>query len=219
MAYEQKKRLSWQGIRLISIEGRWTGPFVVLVTLLLLVSGCSIAHRELAVPDVRQATDYTCGASALQAVLAYYGIETREDIIAQELGADPNKGVNPPAIIRIARARGLTAELRQGMTVDEIAEIIRTGSPVLVALQAWSDEPRSTYRDDWDDGHYAIIIAVEQDLIVFEDPSVLGSRSVLSRGEFEDRWHDTDGTHRYVRMGIIFGGKKPVTQLHRVPME
>jgi len=187
--------------------------------LLLLVSGCSIAHRELAVPDVRQATDYTCGASALQAVLAYYGIETREDIIAQELGADPNKGVNPPAIIRVARTRGLTAELRQGMTVDEIAEIIRNGSPVLVALQAWSDEPHSTYRDDWDDGHYAIIIAVEQDTIVFEDPSVLGSRAVLSRGEFEDRWHDTDGTHRYVRMGIIFGGKKPVTQLPRVPME
>jgi uncharacterized protein len=73
------------------------------------------------------------------------------------------------------------------MTVSEIAAIVRTGSPVLVALQAWSDEPRSTYRDDWDDGHYAIIIAVEQDTIVFEDPAVLGSRAVLSLGEFEDR--------------------------------
>ena len=219
MANQKKKRSLWQGVSLTPIKQRWSGPFIVLVTLLLLVLGCSTTHRELAVPDVRQATDYTCGASVLQAVLAYYGIETREDIIALELGADPNAGVNPPAIIRVARARGLTAELRQGMTVDEIAAIIRTGSPVLVALQAWSDEPRSTYRDDWDDGHYAIIIAVEQDAIVFEDPSVLGSRSVLSRGEFEDRWHDTDGTHRYVRMGIIFGGKKPVTQLHRVPME
>lgn len=219
MVSKQKKRPLRQGVSLIPIEGRWLGPFIVLVALLLLLLGCSTAHRELAVPDVRQATDYTCGASALQAVLAYYGIESREDILVRELGADPNAGVNPPAIIRVARDRGLTAELRQGMTVDEIAAIIRTGSPVLVALQAWSDEPRSTYRDDWDDGHYAIIVAVEQDLIVFEDPSVLGSRSVLSRGEFEDRWHDTDGTHRYVQMGIIFGGKKPVTRPHQIPMD
>ena len=219
MAHEQQKRPLRHGVSLTPREGRWTGPFVVLVTLLLLVLGCSTEHRELAVPDVRQATDYTCGASALQAVLAYYGIETREDLLARELGADPNKGVNPPAIIRVARARGLTAELRQGMTVGEIAAIVHAGSPVLVALQAWSDKPRSTYRDDWDDGHYAIIIAVEPDAVVFEDPSVLGSCAVLSRGEFEDRWHDTDGTHRYVRMGIIFSGKNPVSRPPRVPME
>lgn len=29
-------------------------------------------------PDVRQATDYTCGPSSLQAVLMYYGEEVRE---------------------------------------------------------------------------------------------------------------------------------------------
>jgi hypothetical protein len=148
-----------------------------------------------------------------------YGMQTREDLLAREVGADPNKGVNPPAIVRAARARGLTAELRQGMTVREIAGIVRAGSPVLVALQAWSDKPRSSYREDWDDGHYAIIVAVDQDAVVFEDPSVLGSRAVLSRREFEDRWHDTDGTHRYVRMGIVFTGRTPAPPPARVPME
>ena len=201
------------------VAGRHTGAFSILAALLFLGLACATAHRELAVPDVRQATDYTCGVAALQAVLAYYGMEAREDLLARELGADPEKGVNPPAIIRAAQSRGLTAELRQGMTVRELAEIVRGGSPVLVALQAWSDKPRSTYREDWDDGHYAIVVAVTQGAIVFEDPSVLGSRAILSRQEFEDRWHDTDGTRRYVRMGIVFGGKTPAWRPTRVRME
>ncbi len=203
-----------------TLVARGRGAVPILVALLFLgLGGCATRHRELAVPDVRQATDYTCGVSALQAVLAYYGIEAREDRLARELGADPDKGVNPPAIVKAAQARGLTAELRQGMTIREIAELVHEGSPVLVALQAWSDKPRSSYRDDWDDGHYAIIIAVNHDKVVFEDPSVFGSRAVLSRQEFEDRWHDTDGTQRYVRMGIIFGGKAPIGRPAPVRME
>lgn len=30
-------------------------------------------------PEVRQSTNYTCGVSALQALLYYYGISYRED--------------------------------------------------------------------------------------------------------------------------------------------
>jgi predicted double-glycine peptidase len=208
------QRSSWT-----PVFGQRSGAFPVLVALLLLGLGCSTVHRELAVPNVRQATDYTCGVAALQAVLAYYGMQTREDLLAREVGADPNKGVNPSAIVRAARARGLTAEMRQGMTIREIAEIVHAGSPVLVALQAWSAKPRSRYREDWDNGHYAIIVAVDQDTVVFEDPSVLGSRAVLSRREFQDRWHDTDGTRSYVRMGIVFSGRTPAPPLARVPME
>ncbi|RPI99790.1 MAG: hypothetical protein EHM31_09480, partial [Candidatus Aminicenantes bacterium] len=37
------------------------------------------------VPDVRQSTGYTCGASALQAILAYWGTEEREDRLAARL--------------------------------------------------------------------------------------------------------------------------------------
>ena len=46
-------------------------------SVLSVLSACATPARrhELAVPDVRQSTTYTCSASALQAVLAYYGIE------------------------------------------------------------------------------------------------------------------------------------------------
>lgn len=184
------------------------------------VSACVSVHRhELAVPDVRQATDYTCSASALQAVLAYYGVEVREDALASELGATPEDGAPPEAIVRVAVAHGLHATKREHMTIDDLVAEIARRNPVIVEIQAWSDAPRTSWTDDWDDGHYAIVIAVDGDRLVFEDPSVLGSRAVLSRKEFEERWHDVDAGYRNVRTGIVFGGKQPAPAPARVHMD
>ncbi len=36
-------------------------------------------------PDVRQHTDYACGAAALQAVLAFYEIDVRGDVLMADL--------------------------------------------------------------------------------------------------------------------------------------
>lgn len=176
----------------------------------IVLSACAGSHtRELAVPDVRQATDYTCSASALQAVLAYYGVAMREDVLARELGATPADGAPPEAIVRVAIAHGLSARKREHMTVEDLAAEIDRGHPVIVELQAWSGAPRTAWATDWDDGHYAIAVAVEGDRVIFEDPSVLGSRSVLSRRELEERWHDIDFGYRNMRTGIVFGGKPP----------
>lgn len=187
---------------------------------LLVAAACGGARgRELAVPDVRQATDYTCSASALQAVLAYYGIEKREDELARELGATPEDGAPPEAIVRVANAYGLGAAKRENMTVEDLAAEVAQGRPVIVGLQAWSGTPRTSWADAWDDGHYAIVIAVEGDLLVFEDPSVLGSRAFLSRRELEERWHDIDFGYRNIRSGIVFGGKRPVRAPARIHMD
>jgi len=182
-------------------------------------AGTGAQARELAVPDVRQATDYTCSASALQAVLAYYGVELREDVLARELGATPEDGAPPEAIVRVAAAHGLVAAKREHMTIEDLAAQLAQGHPVIVEMQAWSDKPRTSWADDWDDGHYAIVVAIDGDRLVFEDPSVLGSRAVLSRKEFEERWHDIDGTYRNVRAGIVFGGKQPARAPARVHMD
>jgi predicted double-glycine peptidase len=186
---------------------------------LLVGCGGAAPRRELAVPDVRQATDYTCSASALQGVLAYYGIELREDVLAKELGATPEDGAPPEAIVRVAIAHGLQATKRENMAVEDLAAALAQGHPVIVEMQAWSDRPRTSWADDWDDGHYAIVVAVEGDRLVFEDPSVLGSRAVLSRREFEERWHDIDAGYRNVRVGIVFGGKAPAPAPARIRMD
>jgi uncharacterized protein len=192
---------------------------MLTVTLLAGCGGGGPRRRELAVPDVRQATDYTCSASALQGVLAYYGIELREDVLAKELGATPEDGAPPEAIVRVAIAHGLQAVKRENMTVEDLAAAIAQGHPVIVEMQAWSDAPRTSWADDWDDGHYAIVVAVDGDRLVFEDPSVLGSRAVLSRREFEERWHDIDAGYRNVRTGIVFGGKPPAPAPAHIHMD
>ncbi|MGE5100278.1 MAG: cysteine peptidase family C39 domain-containing protein [Deltaproteobacteria bacterium] len=173
-----------------------------------LVAGCTAA-RELALPNAQQTTDFTCGAAVLQAVLADYGEETSEMDLARELGATPEDGVPPEAIVRVAGAHHLRAELKQGLAVDDLRRAVARGIPVLLALQAWPDAPRTRFADDWDDGHYVVVVAVEHDRIVFEDPSLLGSRGVLTRAELEDRWHDADGGRRNVHLGILFSGKGP----------
>ena len=51
--------------------------------------------RLLPLPDVRQHTNYACGAGALQAVLAYYGVDVRGDTLMAK--ADPSN----PSVYRI----------------------------------------------------------------------------------------------------------------------
>jgi predicted double-glycine peptidase len=183
------------------------------------LAACAARPTELALPDVRQSTGWTCSAAALQAVLAYYGIEEREDRLARALGATPENGAPPEAIVRVARAHGLRAELREGMTVAELARAVAAGAPVLLAIQAWPERRTRSWRELWDDGHYVIVVAVESDRVVVEDPSLLGSRGVLGRAELEERWHDTDGKRRYLRLGILFGGRRPAPPPARRPVE
>lgn len=189
------------------------------IALAFVIASCAPALHELPVPDVRQSTDYTCSASALQAVFAYYGIEATEDELAKELGATPKDGAPPDAIVRVARAHGLTADARDDMTIDDLARELAQRRPTIVDLEAWADPPRTSWADDWDDGHYVILVAIDGDQLVFEDPSVLGSRSVLRKDELAARWHDEDNGRRHRNTGIVFGGKPPAPPRARVHMD
>jgi len=176
------------------------------LALALMFAACAhdaTVGEELAVPDVAQATDYTCSASALQAVLAYYATDRTEAALATELGATPADGAPPEAIVRVARAHGLDAEARDGMTFADLAAELAQRHPVIVDLEAWADPPRTSWADDWDDGHYVVLIAIHGDLLVFEDPSLAGARAVLTTAELDERWHDVDANRRHVHTGIV----------------
>jgi predicted double-glycine peptidase len=177
----------------------------------LVLSGCAGLRRDVAlrVPDVQQTTDYTCGASALQAVLAYYGEETSESELAAELGTTPADGAPPEALVRVARAHGLSAELREDLRIADLAAAVRRGIPVIVAIQAWPSAPVLDYSQDWVDGHYVVVLSVERERVIVEDPSLLGSRGVLTHRELERRWHDEDGGIRRRHSGVLIWGRRP----------
>lgn len=166
-----------------------------------------------AIPDVRQSTGYTCGVSALQAVLAYWGISEREDRLAVRLRSTPENGTHPLDILRVAREFGLTAELREGLALADLEAALGSGTTVIVDLQAWRERTDAPWTETWDDGHYMVLLAMDADALYFEDPSLLGSRGVIPRAEFVDRWHDYEGEspldasdRKYVHMAIFLKG-------------
>ena len=168
------------------------------------------------VPDVRQSTGYTCGAAALQAVLAYWGTEEREDRLAARLLSTPDAGTHPLDILRVAREFGLSADLREGLDLADLEAALAAGTTVIVDLQAWRDRTDLPWAETWDDGHYMVLLGMDGASLYFEDPSLLGSRGTIPRAEFVDRWHDYEGEppldptdRKYVHMAIFLRGSRP----------
>ena len=170
------------------------------------------------VPDVRQSTGYTCGASALQAVLAYWGFSEREDRLAARLHSTPEAGTHPLDILRVARDFGLTAELREGLEIADLEAALASGASVIVDLQAWRDPApaRRPWPETWEDGHYMVLLAADAENLYFEDPSLLGTRGFIPRAEFLERWHDYEGDppfdpsdRAYARAAMFFRGVRP----------
>ena len=89
-------------------------------------------------PELRQFFNYDCGASALQSVLTYYGIEKREDELFKMLETVPvemhNKGTRIAAIKRTAEYYGLECQVIEGMEISNLIELIDNGVPVIVLL-------------------------------------------------------------------------------------
>ena len=173
------------------------------------------------IPDVRQSTTYSCGAAALQAVLSYYGIDKRERALMDKLKTTEEAGTSPDNIVRVAKELGLQADPRENVTYEDLIKAYREGTPVICAIQAWTDVPaeKRTWTSDWEDGHYVIIIGADEQFIYVEDPSLLGNRGVIPKQEFLDRWHDYTGEapfdpsdRPYIHPGIFVTGKVPVRQ-------
>lgn len=164
------------------------------------------------VPLTRQATGYTCGVAALQAVLAYYGIAVREDRLAAALQADPEQGTNYHNMVAYAQAQGLRAEAHVGISLATLEQLLDAGQPVIVALQAWADEPAG-YADQWDDGHYAVAVGYDAARVYFMDPSTLGNYTFISKAEFLVRWHDQyleqGEPVQLVHFGLVIAGAQP----------
>lgn len=149
------------------------------------------------VPDTKQETDSTCGASSLQAVCLYYGVRPlAERHVARAMRMDVRYGSNPEQIVRGAAAFGLRHQEVQPMSLQRLLEFLNDGKPVIVMLQAWS--ATRSYRDDWEHGHWVVAIGWDSEGVYFEDPWILGARGYLDFAELEIRWHDIGKFRRHV---------------------
>jgi predicted double-glycine peptidase len=144
------------------------------------------------VPDVFQSTDYSCGAASLQAVLSYYGTEVPEQVLMDRMGTSPRSGTDPDDIVRAARELGFDASMDIELTVRDLAASVREGVPVIIAAQAWTEDrgPGFSWADDWEDGHYMVVVGVDSNLVYLEDPLLDNRVGALPIGEFNQRWHN-----------------------------
>jgi len=122
-------------------------------------------------PGGRQAFDFDCGAKALQLVMAYYGIDVREDQLLNELKCSSN-GTQIQHMKSVAEQHGFQTAAKCQSTLDEVKRYLDLGYPVIVLVQAWAERYMTLedWRDDNDDGHYVIIVGYYSNIIVFEDP-------------------------------------------------
>jgi predicted double-glycine peptidase len=157
-------------------------------------------------PELRQTYDYDCGACALQAVLAYYGIERFEGELIKSAKTSKTTGTTIPNLLRLLKASKLKYDSRS-MSPAEAREYIVQGIPVILLLQAWSDKKKKDYSSSMRDGHYVVAIGFDDARIIFEDPYVL-KRTFLTDQELIKRWHGHAGGKPILNHGIAVYGKK-----------
>lgn len=159
----------------------------------------------------RQGTSFTCGADCVQKVMVYYGEDFRELDLAHDLKTDPKHGTYVKNIVKFFHRQGLKAIVRQKMTISNLIAQINRNIPVIIMLQAWGSKENfaKNYKDEWDYGHFVVVIGYTCDLILLSDPALFNV-GYIPKAELKARWHDTDeGNIKTYQLGISVFGKKP----------
>lgn len=167
------------------------------------------------VPIVPQTSDFSCGAAALLAVLMYWlgpeQVPAAESKLRGVLGTNPKEGTGPEAMVDIATAFGLTAQMSEGLGVQDLPALVQSGSTPILALQAWGDPEE--YETSEDSGHWAVLVGIDNEMAWFSDPSSPKSYVFVPLEDLARRWHDRDGgVDRYGMAIVVKGGRPAVTE-------
>lgn len=171
--------------------------------------------QAFGVPLVRQQTGYSCGPAVLLALLKFFGAwNGSEQQLYPILKTSTAEGTLPEALADGAVHFGLGAQVEPDMTIERLRTVLASGRPVILEFQAWrSPEQLATrWRDLWTEGHYAVLVAIDERFAYFMDPSTEGAYAFIPLVELEERWHDENPARpsplepRDRRLGVIVGG-------------
>ncbi len=205
----------------------------------------AVPKKFLQPPEDRQANGYTCGPNSAKAALDYWGLGGDQNLedIAKAMGTNAKEGTEPEAIAAYVRNHGVNAEVESGLTIDDLRKYTSQGKLVQVTYQAYADRKRISndavidgqrkafplhdakgnwlWKNDWTDGHYSLVIGVDDKYVWLQDPSNNFGRSIVPIEEFMDRWHDTNKNNEPVfnQTGIVMSPKTPPKVLNRVYVE
>lgn len=131
------------------------------------------------------------------------------------IGTGSDVGTWPENIARGVRELGLQAEVREHMTLDEVARFTADGSPMIALGQVWrSQKSGVSAEEDWDDGHYITVLAVDEEFVCFQDPYLSMGKVLVTRDNFVRSWHQimggrASGNRPLEQLGILIRGEAP----------
>lgn len=131
----------------------------------------------LPVPYFKQDTDYTCGPTALQMVLAYYNVRDSEAHLATVLKTNQNTGTWRVAMYELAVSLGFHCYVNDDAALPELSFLLDLDIPPIV---------RFLDRDANED-HYGVVLGVTDEYVIIHDPWS-GPQRRFSKADFEKRW-------------------------------
>lgn len=162
---------------------------------------------ELQFPELRQTYEYDCGAKSLQAILAYYGIKMREELIINYAKTNEEEGTSIGGILSTLKMADLEFDSKS-MSIADLHYYADKKIPVMLLLQAWDGNKNVNYEGNYSDGHWVVMIGYDKDKIIFEDPYCF-ERDFLTNDELLKRWHGGEEGKKIINHGIAIYGKMP----------
>jgi ABC-type bacteriocin/lantibiotic exporter with double-glycine peptidase domain len=154
-------------------------------------------------PDTRQSDYNSCGVAATQSVAIYYGIDKPEDYYS---GNDKKTYQSAKDIMNFFEKNDFKVEEKHNMKIDDLKKLIDKKIPIIVAIQAWSDN-NVDYSKDFKDGHWVVVIGYDDNNLYFNDPSIADNIGIMSQTDFKKRWHDKEGKKEFINYGIVVYGE------------
>lgn len=166
------------------------------------VDGTTEGHDNvLAVPHTHQATNYSCGAAALVSCLHYWCVyEGKERSLYDALETDPQEGTSLQKLAEIGQLFGLRAEVRHGLSVDDLRSALSRNVTAILLLQSNAGDPENPCAA----GHYVVVLGIDAEHIYVMDPASSNKLpSYMPLAQLEQRWYGCDGPGQTIQRGAV----------------
>jgi predicted double-glycine peptidase len=163
----------------------------------------------LAVPYEQQSTNCSCGAASLLATLRYLKVEIadKDRDLFKPLGTNCVDGTDSKQIVQLAKRLGLSAKISNGTSLGDLRSMLDASIAPILNFQAWPVR-KTRPLTDRKDGHYAVLIALQNNRAYFMDPSISGGKmGWLPVAELERAWLDMETAGQVSRRAIVIRGK------------
>lgn len=134
-----------------------------------------------AVSPYQQATQWSCSAACLKAVLAHYGTELSEDEAVLAVGAREGRGAEVTEISDAATSLGFDAFDYEFSSLDQANVLLQQDIPIICDIQSFNYEGK---------GHYVVLHKLDAHSAHLMDPNTPGNSRVIPLDHLEAMWWD-----------------------------